>query len=97
MLQNAYLDAKFRFDTADNEPIEKSDVSWHIGVVKARVMELDHSIQGSLAEIDVHSKSASSREEELQLQLRISPLKSSILFARSSRWFAQLIEDADEE
>ena len=30
MLQNAYLVAKFRFDTAENEPIEKSDVSWLI-------------------------------------------------------------------
>ena len=28
MLQNAYLDAKFRFYTAENESIEKSVVSW---------------------------------------------------------------------
>ena len=28
MLQNAYLVAKIGVDTAENEPIEKSDVSW---------------------------------------------------------------------
>ena len=28
ILKNAYLVAKIRFDTAENEPIEKNDVSW---------------------------------------------------------------------
>jgi hypothetical protein len=33
VLQNAYLVATFRFDTADTELIEKSDVSWPSGVL----------------------------------------------------------------